>query len=96
MTTNPNYIVRCPVITEESTLNTEKGNKYTFKVDPKANKGQIRMAIEQIFSVKVLSVNTMNYHGKQSGRRGRGLPGRRPNWKKAVVTLREGDVIDLI
>ena len=96
MNANPNYIVKSPVITEESTLNTETGNKYTFKVDPRANKGQIRTAIEQIFNVKVISINTMNYQGKISGRRGKGTPGRRPSWKKAVVTLREGDAIDLI
>jgi len=94
MNTNPNYIVKRPVITEESTLQGQKGNKYVFRVDPNANKQQIREAIEQIFNVKVTSVNTMNYSGK--ARRTRVVRGRRASWKKAVITLRDGDSIDLM
>ena len=96
MNTNPFYIVKGPVITEESTIQRDAKNRYTFRVVPKANKRQIREAIERMFNVNVVKVNTMNYRGKLSGRRGRGLPGRRSGWKKAVVTLREGDSIDLI
>ena len=96
MNTNPYYIIKGPLVTEESTIRREENNHYTFRVDPKANKHQIRDAIEKQFNVKVVSVNTMNYMGKVSGRRGRGLPGRRPNWKKAIVTLRKGDMIELI
>lgn len=96
MTKELSHIIKAPVLTEEAILSTERANKYTFKVDPKANKGQIRAAVERHFNVKVLSVNTMNYQGKLSGRRSRGVAGRRASWKKAVVTLREGDAIDLI
>ena len=97
MKTDAQYIIKRPVITEESTLQTQTRNRYVFRVDPRANKHQIRDAVEQMFpEVKVLAVNTMNYRGKLSGRRGRAVQGRRANWKKAVVTLRPGDSIDLI
>lgn len=79
---------------------TEKGtqlagqNKYLFKVDPSANKIEIKRAVEDFFKVKVLKVNTMNYTGKM--RRERTLHyGKKPDWKRAVVTLREGDKIEL-
>jgi len=94
MKSDPYQIVQRPVITEESTIQSETRNQYVFRVDPRANKTQIRDAIEQLFNVKVLSVNTMNYMGKPRTR-GR-TTGRRPAWKKAVVTLRAGDAIDLI
>ncbi len=96
MKNDPMYIIKAPVITEESTLQTQTRNKYAFKVDPRANKRQIRDAVEKLFNVKVLAVNTMNYTGKLAGRRGRAIPGRRAAWKKAVVTLQQGDSIDLI
>ena len=79
---------------------TEKGtqlaglNKYLFKVDPSANKIEIKQAVENFFKVKVVKVNTMNYTGKK--RRERTLHyGKKPDWKRAVVTLREGDKIEL-
>jgi large subunit ribosomal protein L23 len=79
---------------------TEKGtqmagqNKYLFKVDTAANKLEIKQAVEDFFKVKVVKVNTMNYTGKQ--RRERTLHyGKKPDWKRAVVTLRAGDKIDL-
>jgi large subunit ribosomal protein L23 len=97
MKTDHLYIIKSPVITEESTLQTHTQNKYVFRVDPRANKRQIRDAVEQMFpNVKVRSVNTMNYEGKLSGRRGRVAPGRRADWKKAIISLRQGDTIDLI
>jgi large subunit ribosomal protein L23 len=96
MTQSPYHIVRGPVLTEESTIQTETRNKYIFKVSPKANKKQIRDAVEKLFNVKVTGINTMNYQGKQGRGGQRGVPGRRPNWKKAVVTLQAGDSIDLI
>jgi len=96
MNTVAHYIIKAPMITEESTIQRDTKNQYTFRVDPRANKNQIRDAVEQMFNVKVVSVNTANYAGKLSGRRGRSVPGRRPNWKKAIVTLRKGDTIDLI
>ena len=97
MKTDALYIIRGPVITEESALQMRTRNQYSFRVDPKATKPQISQAVEEMFpDVKVLSVNTMNYRGKLSGRRGRQVQGRRANWKKAIVTLRSGDTIDLI
>ena len=95
MKSDPTYVVKAPVVTEESTIQTESHNKYIFKVDPRANKNQIRDAIEKHFNVGVVAVNTMNYRGKPR-RRGRDRQGRRSNWKKAIVTLREGDAIDLM
>jgi large subunit ribosomal protein L23 len=96
MNTNPQYVVWKPVITEEATIRARSNNQYVFKVDPRANKNQIREAIERIFpNVKVVRVNTMKYEGKMSGHRGRSLPGRRKSWKKAIITLRAGDSIEL-
>jgi large subunit ribosomal protein L23 len=88
-------VINVPVITEESTIQMESKNQYVFKVHPKANKHQIRDAVEEMFpEVKVLSVNTMNYQGKEKGRFRR--VGRRSAWKKAIVTLRPDDHIDLL
>ncbi len=95
-TSHPYYVIKAPILSEESTIQTESNNKYIFKVDPKANKVQIRKAIEEYFKVHVTAVNTMNYRGKRPGRRGASIAGRRSNWKKAIVTLREGETIDLI
>lgn len=94
MNSDPYYIIKAPMLTEESTIQTTTRNQYVFRVDPRATKGQIRDAVERLFSVKVLSVNTMNYEGKIK-RQGRYM-GRRPDWKKAIVKLRDGDSIDLI
>lgn len=86
-------IILRPIITEKSvTLSAE--NKYTFAVDPKANKLEIRGAIESIFKVKVLKVNTLNVKGKPT-RWGRRYKGHKSDWKKAVVTLKEGDKIEI-
>lgn len=86
-------IILAPVVSEKSYDLIEHQNTYTFEVDPRANKTQIRDAIERIFRVKVLRVNTMNRQGKVK-RTGYKL-GRRKNVKRAVVTLAEGDSIDL-
>lgn len=94
MNTNPYYVIKKPILTEESTIQTRNSNQYAFHVDPKANKSQIRDAVETMFNVKVLAVNTMNYQGK-TRTRGRHR-GRRPDWKKALVTLKDGDSIDLM
>ena len=85
-------IIKAPVITEKSTAAQEAG-KYTFKVDPKANKTEIKAAIEKIFKVKVTSIQTINEKPKKR-RVGRytGLTNRS---KKAIVTLAEGQTIDL-
>lgn len=81
-----------PIVTEKSTALMEQG-KYTFRVPLAATKIQIRQAVEQIFEVKVQAVNTMRYEGKLK-RMGR-TQGRRSDWKKAVVTLKPGEAIEL-
>ena len=85
-------IIKKPLITEKSTRQKEEGNQIAFVVDPKAGKIQIRQAVEKLFKVKVLSVRTMNVVGKKN-RLGRFL-GRKSDWKKAIVKLREGDRIE--
>jgi large subunit ribosomal protein L23 len=93
MTLNPYDILRRPVITEKNTYLMERG-RYTFEVAREANKPQIKEAVETAFpNVKVVAVNTMNMPYK-TRRRGR-ITGRLPGWKKAIVTLREGDRIEL-
>lgn len=84
-------LIKRPVITEKTTKLMEE-NKYCFIVDPKANKTQIRQAVEEIFKVKVKSVNTLNTLGKIK-RMGR-YEGRRPSWKRAIVTLEKGSRIE--
>ena len=81
-----------PIVTEKSTALMEQG-KYTFRVPLAATKIQIRQAVEQIVKVKVQAVNTMRYEGKLK-RMGR-TQGRRSDWKKAVVTLKPGEAIEL-
>ena len=81
-----------PIVTEKSTALMEQG-KYTFRVPLAATKIQIRQAVEQIFKVKVQAVSTMRYEGKLK-RMGR-TQGRRSDWKKAVVTLKPGEAIEL-
>lgn len=92
--THPYDVIHRPILSEESTIQTQSKNKYIFEVSPKANKRQIKWAIEKQFDVQVLAVNTMNYMGKI--RRNRYGAGRKASWKKAVITLRQGDSIDLI
>lgn len=97
MSVQAHMIIKSPLISEESQIQTAKANQYTFRVDPKANKCQIREAIEAIFpNVKVVSVNTMNCQGKRKQVSGSRRMGRTGSWKKAVVTLRQGDSIELI
>jgi len=90
-------IIHRPVITEKSTGLKEAANRYVFEVDVKANKMQIRRAVEQMFKVKVKDVRTAVVRGKRTvvmNRRGR-FEGYRSNWKKAYVTLAEGEKIDV-
>jgi len=82
-------------LTEKQALLTEKLNKYVFRVSPRANKIQIKQAVERLFNKKVVSVNTCNYAGKKKRER-RADFGRKAHWKKAIVTLAEGEKIDLI
>jgi large subunit ribosomal protein L23 len=89
---DPRDIIIRPVISEK-TYGLLDENKYTFIVDPRSNKTEIKQAIERIFDVKVLSVNTMNRAGK---RKRRGLiVGKRPDLKRAIVTVAPGDEIEL-
>lgn len=84
-------IIKRPLISEKSLILKEHRNKYTFQVDVKANKMEIEQALEAIFPEikgKILSVNTMNMGGKK--KRLRLKEGKKPDWKKAMVTLQEG------
>lgn len=85
-------VIRRPIITEKGTLQKEDSNKVTFEVHPDANKKEIKDAVERIFKVHVIHVNTMNQRGKWK-RVGR-HQGMRRNWKKAVVTLKPEDQIE--
>jgi large subunit ribosomal protein L23 len=89
VTKDPRDILIAPVVSEKSYGLLDEG-KYTFIVDPRANKTEIKIAIEQIFSVKVANVNTINRKGK--ARRTRFGIGRRKDTKRAIVTLREGTI----
>jgi large subunit ribosomal protein L23 len=82
-----------PLLTEKGTRLKEEGNQYIFRVAKTANKVEIRQAIEQLFKVTVLDVHTTRVRGKVK-RLGR-FQGRRPDWKKAIATLKEGDSIEL-
>jgi large subunit ribosomal protein L23 len=84
-------IIRRPLITEKSMQCNEEHNTVVFQVDPRANKMQIKQAVEALFQVKVLRVNTLNLQGKK--KRVRFREGKKPDWKKAYVTLRQGDTI---
>ena len=86
-------VVLEPVITEKIAAQEEKQFKYAFKVHPDANKKQIKSSVEKLFNVHVLKVNTMNKLGKW--RRVRFQPGKTANWKKAIVTVKAGEKIDI-
>jgi large subunit ribosomal protein L23 len=85
-----------PIVTEKMTSQTEDYNRYGFLVEKKANKIQIRKAVEEIYGVTVESVNTMRYGGKKKSRFTKSgiLIGRTDSYKKAIITLVEGDQID--
>jgi large subunit ribosomal protein L23 len=85
-------IVR-PIVTEKSSVAYQERGEYTFEVHPDANKTAVKQAIEQLFGVKVTGVWTSNQRGKV--RRVGKTSGRRANWKKAIVKLREGDTIEI-
>jgi large subunit ribosomal protein L23 len=84
-------IIRYPVVTEKSTLAAES-NKYIFKVKVCATKSSVKNAIEKIFNVKVLKVNSLNVIGKT--KRFRGILGKRSDYKKVIVSVAEGQTID--
>lgn len=85
-------LIRSPVVTEKSTLGSEH-NQVTFKVRIDATKPQIKLAIEQLFKVKVVAVNTLRQKGKV--KRFKGRIGRRSDYKKAIVSLADGESIDV-
>lgn len=84
-------IIKRPLITEKGMRSNEEHNTVVFQVDIRANKLEIKQALEALFQVKVMRVNTLNIQGKK--KRVRMREGKRPDWKKAYVTLREGDTI---
>jgi large subunit ribosomal protein L23 len=87
-------IIKTVRLTEKGTRQGEKLNQYTVVADPRATKIQIRKAVEELFKVKVTACNTMNVRGKARRQRTH-QAGQDRNWKKAVVTLKEGDKIQL-
>ena len=93
MSRAPQEVLVRPLITEQSSILQAEQNKYTFEVHRDATKIDIRNAVEQMFDVSVKSVRTMNCLGKER-RVGRST-GRRRDWKKAIVTLAEGETIDM-
>ena len=88
----PRDVIIRPIVSEKSYAGLEQ-NTYTFLVDPRSNKTEIKEAVQAIWNVRVVSVNTLNRQGKWK-RRG-WTKGRRPNQKRAIVTLAEGDSIEL-
>ena len=87
-------IIKTVRLTEKGTRQSEKLNQYTVVADPRANKTEIRQAVQELFKVKVIKVNTLNVRGK--ARRSRTpMAGKAPNWKKAIVTLAKEDKIRL-
>ncbi|HCT94814.1 MAG: 50S ribosomal protein L23 [Bacteroidetes bacterium GWE2_39_28] len=85
-----------PIVTEKMTIQGEKLNRYGFIVDRRANKIEIKLAVEEMYGVKVSDVNTINYHGKRKSRFTKAgiLSGRANHFKKAIVTLAGEDKID--
>ena len=89
---NLREVIRRPLITEKATQLQESVGKYSFEVDKRANKIDVKRAVESMFDVHVVKVNTTSVHGKVK-RMGR-FVGRRSNWKKSIVTLADGQSID--
>ena len=91
-------IIRKPIITEKATELSESFNRFTFVVDPKANKIEIKKAVEKMYGVQITEVRTMNYGGGKSSTKytNRGIVEQKSKqWKKAVVTVADGETIDL-
>ncbi|WP_149524828.1 50S ribosomal protein L23 [Sphingobacterium hotanense] len=89
-------IIKKPILTEKASLLTEKLNRYAFKVDHRANKIQIKQAVEQMFGVSVVAVNTAVVAGKAKSRYTKAgfVSGRSPKYKKAIITIKDGETID--
>jgi len=99
---NNHNIIICPILSEKSSMIMERHNKYLFKVDVLANKLEIKKEIEKRFNVDIIKVATMNFKGKsknttiRSGGHVLRSSGRKSSWKKAVITVKEGQKIDLV
>ena len=91
---SPHSVVLEMQVTEKGTRLTESENKYLFRVHPSATKPEIKAAVQKLFKVAVVKVNTMHYFGKQRRERFQRY-GWRPDWKRAVVTVKKGEKIDL-
>jgi large subunit ribosomal protein L23 len=91
---NPFEIIKTVRLTEKGTRQSEKYNQYTVVADRLATKPQIRQAVQELFKVKVIRINTLNVHGKARRQR-TAQAGKASDWKKAIVTLKEGDKIVL-
>jgi large subunit ribosomal protein L23 len=87
-------VIKTVRVTEKGTTQGEKFNQYTVVADRRANKVQIRQAVQELFNVKVLRVNTVKVYGKARRKR-TAAAGKAPDWKKAIVTLKKGDKISL-
>ena len=89
-------ILKKPILTEKASALTEKSNRFTFNVDHRANKLQIKSAIEKMYGVNILAINTMVVYGKTKSRNTKAglVTGRSAKYKKAIVTLRDGETID--
>ena len=90
-------IIIKPIVTEKLTaITNKKPNRFGFRVSPDANKIEIKKAVESMYNVIVVDVNTMKYAGKLKSRftKSGAISGRQPSYKKAIVTLKEGEVID--
>jgi large subunit ribosomal protein L23 len=90
---NPHQIIKTLRVTEKGSAQSAKSNQYTLAVTPDANKIEIKQAVEKLFKVTVLKVNSLNVHGKIKFMRGRAS--KQVDWKKAIVTLKAGDKIEL-
>ncbi len=91
---DPYAIIKMPHLSEKSDRLKEKGNKITLIVDPRANKAEVKKAVEALFKVKVLDVNVVNVRGKVKRLGAR--QGKRPDWKKAIATLAPGQKVEFI
>lgn len=91
---SPFDIIKSARLTEKGSIQAERHNQYTVVADRRANKIQIRKAVEELFKVKVTEVQTMNVRGKLRRQRTH-QAGKAPDWKKAIVTLKDGDKIVL-
>ena len=90
-----NAVLKAVMQTEKGAALQEKQNRYMVRVDRAANKAEIKKAVEDFFNVTVLSVNTQNYEGKKRTLRNRRVV-QAPDWKRAIVTLKPGDKLDLL